>query len=253
MIIKEVSLEIDNLKLDGRLYLPDEKIPYPTICVCHGIPSGIKDADDGGYPSLAARICNEGFGVFIFSFRGTGKSEGNFDIFGWTRDLSAAIDYLWLQPEVDRSKIALLGFSAGAAVSVCVGAQDKSIMAVASCACPANFDSLITNPEESIKHFRNIGIIKDKDFPAYDGEWADNFKVVNPLFYVSEIAPRPLLLVHGEEDDLVTVDNARMLYGQAKDPKKLIILSEIGHRLRREERAVQVVIDWLKEVMTGVG
>jgi uncharacterized protein len=252
MIIKEVVLEIDNLKLDARLYIPAEKIPYPTICICHGIPSGIIDADDGGYPALAARICNEGFGVFIFSFRGTGKSEGNFDIFGWTRDLGTAIDYLWLQAEVDRSKIALLGFSAGAAVSICVGAQDKSIMAVASCACPVNFDSLIKNPEESLKHFRNIGIIKDKDFPEYDGEWTDNFKIVSPVFYISEIAPRPLLLVHGEKDDLVGVDDARILFERAKDQKKLVILEEAGHRLRRDERVVQVVTHWLREVMTGV-
>ena len=62
------------------------------------------------------------------------------------------------------------------------------------------------------------------------------------------ISPRPLLLVHGDKDDVVDVKNATQLYEAAKDPKKLIIIKGAGHRLRRDERAVKTVVDWLKGI-----
>jgi len=37
MISKNVTLEVDGLNIVGQLYLPDKGIPYPTVCVCHGI------------------------------------------------------------------------------------------------------------------------------------------------------------------------------------------------------------------------
>ncbi len=134
MITRNVTLEVDNLQIDGRLYLPceGELSSYPAVCVCHGIPSGNPPGpSDGGYPLLAERICQEGFAVFIFNFRGTGMSDGNLDMLGWTRDLKAAIDYLCALPEIDRSCLSLLGFSGGAAVSVFVAAEDKRVASIA--------------------------------------------------------------------------------------------------------------------------
>ena len=250
MELRDIILKVDEINLTAQLYLPGEKFPYPVVVICHGIPSpGPKEEGDTGYPGLAEKICREGFAVVIFCFRGTGTSEGNFDIMGWSRDLSGVIDYLWLQPEIDRSRMALLGFSAGAAVSICVGAQEKSIAAVAACASPADFDSLIKNPAESIKYFRSLGIIRDEKFPEYDGDWADNFQIVRPIYYVNQISPRPLLLVHGADDDLIDVEQACRLYDRAGEPKKLEIIPGAGHRLRRDERAVKIVIDWLKETL----
>ena len=92
MLTNPVTLEVDDLSIAGRLYLPDGRRPRPTVCVCHGIPAGrLPDPADGGYPLLAETICREGLAVFIFNFRGTGASGGNFDITGWTRDLKAAV------------------------------------------------------------------------------------------------------------------------------------------------------------------
>jgi fermentation-respiration switch protein FrsA (DUF1100 family) len=55
-----------------------------------------------------------------------------------------------------------------------------------------------------------------------------------------------LLLVHGSEDDVVPVAQAYEMYDRAGEPKKLEIISGVGHRLRQEERAMAIAIDWLK-------
>ncbi len=63
---------------------------------------------------------------------------------------------------------------------------------------------------------------------------------------MAEIAPRPLLLVHGSEDEVVGVTHAHKLYGRAGEPKQIIIIDGAGHRLRQDDRAMAIVIDWLK-------
>lgn len=253
MLNKIVTLEVDGLKVAGRLYLPGGKPPYPTVCVCHGIPPHIPDPDDRGYPLLAERICQEGFAVFIFNFRGTGDSGGNFDILGWTRDLKAAIDYLCTLPKVDRSRLSLLGFSGGAAVSLYVASQDRRVSSIITCACPAEFTFFteVDEPQSVVDHFRNIGAIRDKDFPYSAQEWLNGFRLVNPIKYVAGIAPRPLLLVHGSQDETVDVSHAYKLYARAGEPKQLIIVDGAEHRLRQNDRAVAIVIDWLKSHAIG--
>ena len=194
MTSKIVVLEVEGLKIIAKLYLPDEDnhAPYPTLCICHGIPSGNPAPNDGGYPLLAERICCEGFAVFIFNFRGTGASEGNLDILGWTRDLRAAVDYLCTSPKVDKSHLSLLGFSAGAAVSIFVASHDTRISSVAACACPAEFSmTKADNPSSLIDHFRSIGAIRDKDFPHSTVEWISGFGLISPINHVAGIAPRP--------------------------------------------------------------
>ncbi len=246
---KAVALKVDGVDILGQLYLPGDKSQYPTVCVCHGIPSGSpRDPNDRGYPELAERICHEGFAVLIFNFRGTGVSGGNFDILGWTRDLKAIIDYLWTLPEVDRSHLALLGFSGGAAVSVYVASQDDRVSSVVVCACPAEFSffTKADEPQSIAEHFRSIGAIRDKDFPHSIQDWLNDFRLVNPIKYVAGIAPRPLLLVHGSQDEVVEVSETYRLYAQTGEPKQIIIVDGAGHRLRQNDKAMAAVVSWLK-------
>jgi len=249
-MVKQVVLEVDGIKIVGQLYLPGESYqsPYPTVCVCHGIPAERRNAGYVGYRLLAERICHQGFAVFIFNFRGTGDSGGNLDLLGWTRDLKAAINYLCTLPELDSSRLLLLGFSGGAAVSIYVAAQDSRVSSIAVCASPAEF-TFLTKGEEStslIDHFRSIGTIRDKDFPHSAEKWFSGFRMISPIKHVAGIAPRPLLLVHGSKDELVDVNHAHRLYDKAGEPKQLIIVNEAGHRLRGSNKAITIVINWLK-------
>ncbi len=239
---------MDGLRIAGKLYLPGNQIPYPAVCVCHGIPAKSPAPNDRGYPLLAEKICREGFAVLIFNFRGTGASDGNLDISGWTRDLKAAIDYLCALPEVDSSHLSLLGFSGGAAVSIYTASQDERVSSVAACACPAEFTFItgVADPSPVIDHFRSIGAIRDEDFPRSVEEWLGGFRLVSPIKHVADIAPRPLLLVHGSQDETVDVSHARELFDKAGEPKQITVVDGAGHRLRHDDRAMDIVVGWLK-------
>ncbi|MFC1964330.1 alpha/beta hydrolase, partial [Chloroflexota bacterium] len=185
----------------------------------------------------------------IFNFRGTGESGGNLDMLDWTRDLQAIIDYLSVLSELDKARLALVGFSGGAAVAVYTAAYDKRVSLVIPCACPAEFTLLTRSesPQEIVAHFKNIGAIRDRDFPPSVEKWLGNFQSIQPIDYIHRIAPRPLLLVHGSDDETVPVAHARLLYERAGEPKQLVIIEGAGHRLRREEKAVAAILRYLKQ------
>jgi fermentation-respiration switch protein FrsA (DUF1100 family) len=244
------NLKVDNLRIPGEVYFPETICkPSPALCLCHGIPSGQPgSSNDRGYPGLAERFCAAGFITLIFSFRGAGEAQGNLDMLGWTRDLKAGIDYLASLEEVDKSRLCLLGSSAGAAVSVYVAANDPRVSSLITLACPAEF-SFLTDKQQAratIDHFRSIGVIRDAGFPPSVDGWLTGFSAVSPLKWIDKISPRPLLLIHGEKDDLVPVEHARNLFERAAEPKNLVIIPGAGHRLRLEEKAVNAALDWLK-------
>jgi uncharacterized protein len=244
-----VILNSDDIMLSGEVYIPDgcDKT-FPAVCLCHGIPAVPYDPNEkGGYPELAARFCHAGFVALAFNFRGAGPSQGNIDMVGWTHDLTSAIEFLNMLPEVNKERICLLGSSAGAAVSVCVAAKDPRVHAVAALACPAEFDFMAAGHTVGslIKSFMDIGIIKDPDFPPSIDKWMEGFKTVSPIDCIDRISPRSVLIVHGDKDETVPVTHAGRLYDKAREPKEMTILSGAGHRLRRDERAINAAMDWL--------
>ena len=245
---QEVSFKSDTLSLYGELYFPDKMGHSPkTLIICHGIPAVPHNPSERGYAILAEKFCDNGFATLIFNFRGAGKSQGNFDLMGWTEDLKSAIDFLYSIAELKKSRLSLLGFSGGAAVSICVAADDPRVSAVVTLACPAAFDFLQPGKaHELIAYFRKIGIIRDADFPPSREDWLERFAAVSPLNCIPRVSPRPLLLIHGDQDNTVPLDNARTLYEQAKEPKELVIIPGAGHRLRLEEKAVAIALNWLK-------
>jgi len=247
---KEVYFELEGIRLKGEMYFPDTgPAPYPTLCLCHGLPRGKPSSPgDGGYPALAARFACCGFLTVIFNFRGAGESEGNFDMRGWTSDLEAVLDYVYDMGEVHRERISLVGFSAGAAAAIYVAAQDPRVSSVVSCACPT-ISRIGTDrglAQRMIAEFREVGIIKDDDFPPSLEDWMAGFNHVYSVEWVSRLAPRPILLIHGTDDDIVPVDSSRDLFHSAKEPKELIIIQSAGHQLRLSERAMDAALDWLK-------
>jgi len=251
MSAKKVKLEVDGLRLAAEVYLPPGKGAHPALCICHGVPAKRNpDPTDRGYPVLAERFCRKGFVAFIFNFRGTGQSEGNFDMPGWTRDVKAAIDYLYRLDAVDKSRLSLMGFSGGAMASVYCAARDKRVSSVAACACPARFFDIseFNRIEEFLAHCRQVGIIRDSNFPPSVEEWARGFDEVRPVKWIHKISPRPLLIVHGDNDQTVPLSHAQELYRKAKEPKEIFIIPGAEHRLRLSEPAMSAALDWLKKV-----
>lgn len=68
---------------------------------------------------------------------------------------------------------------------------------------------------------------------------------------VDRIAPRPLLVIHSEEDDAFPFDQVKAMYDRARPPKDLIVVRGAGHldwidpAFASQKRYVPQVIDWM--------
>lgn len=250
-LTQRVSLKVDGLTVVGEVYYPAEaQTTHPALCICHGIPASPPNPSDRGYALLAERSAGEGFITCIFNFRGTGESEGNLDLLGWTRDLEAVIIHLSQLEGVNTSRLSLIGFSGGAATAAYVAARDKRVSALVTCASPAEFSQFTSEKgvREFLKQCRDVGTVKDDDFPPSIEEWVGHFHQVSPINFIEKVSPRPLLIIHGEKDELIDPSHAHMLFEKAGEPKELAMIPDGEHRLRTNEEAMNKALDWLKRV-----
>jgi alpha/beta superfamily hydrolase len=246
--IETFELTVDGIRIVGEVRLPDSaRELLPVVVICHGIPSGRPAPGDGGYRPLAKRLADLGFLTVLFNFRGCGLSGGSIDLAGWCCDLSAVIDMLLQRKDVDEKRLNLVGFSGGAAVSCVVAARDHRVSAVGLMACPAEFSFLFKREELSliIRRAREIGAIRDVGFPTDPKAWLEGLYGVKAEATVEQIAPRPLLIVHGTADEVVPVEQGQLLYRLAGEPKELVLLEGVQHRLRQVPQALEAAVEWL--------
>lgn len=243
-----------DVQISSALFLPPGPGPFPALVICHGMPAGPQaapDESDGGggelgYPALAEWCAWEGFATVIFNFRGTGESGGNFHHMGWVQDLEAVLSWVAGREEVDSTRLVLLGSSLGAAVAIYVAARRKEVAGVVSFASPATMRPR-DDPADAVERLRSMGVIRDPDFPPSLVEWAQEGARLSPVEWIADVAPRPLLLLHGDADDVVPPESVFLLHERAGEPKTLRMLPGVGHRFRQEETAIGAALDWLKD------
>lgn len=247
----DTVIDSGGLRLRGHLALPAATSGGPGLVrhglvVCHGFPVGPGGSATAAqtYPHLGDRIAADaGWAVLTFNFRGTGESEGNFSLAGWVADLRAAVDHLLQVSEVDG--VWLAGFSTGGALALCAAGEDERVGGVAAFSAPSDFDTWASDPRRLLEHSRRIGVIRDPGFPTDVGEWTRELSDIRPLSLIGKVPPRPVLLVHGADDDQVSVMDARALADAADGEVELRVVSGAGSRLRHDPRAIAVLLGWL--------
>jgi putative redox protein len=217
----------------------------PAVILAHGYPSDVnaRAVASSALPDLADRIASEmGWVAMALAFRGCGDSEGSFSLEGWLDDLLAAVAHLEEQESI--GGVWLAGFGTGGALSICAAARNPSVRGVAALGAPADFDDWASNPRRLLEHAREVGMIRESTFPPAFDSWSRELRDLRAVAEAPRVAPRPLLVVHGSDDDLVPVFDARVLV-DAHGDAELRIISGAGHRLRHDPRAVAVLLGWL--------
>ncbi len=235
----------DGLRLSGEVVTPDE--PSAAVLLCHGIPSGgLPDPDDAGYPGFARFLAEHGYAAAWFGFRACRGAPGDFSVAGWRRDLAGAVEAL--RGVAQGIPVVVIASSMGGSTALAVAAERDDVAGIATLAAPAFFDEgsgLLEDPDSLLQRFRNIGLIRDPAFPPDIDAWLAEFVALAPDEGIARIAPRPVLVVHGEADDVVPYHHAERLFSAARGPKELVRIPGGGHQLRRDPRALDALRDWL--------
>jgi fermentation-respiration switch protein FrsA (DUF1100 family) len=198
-----------------------------TILYCHGNKHNLDEYWD------RVMILHElNVNIFIFDFRGFGRSEGESSEQGLYKDGEAALNYILLNYQVNRDSLCLYGYSLGNVVSIYLAAEKIDPLCLIAEAPFASANSL-TQGSLSL------------DLPELwltEGEFdnVDKIRRINT----------PFLLLHGSEDDFVRFkDNGRVVYDNAPEPKSLKLINEAGHNNIPEKMGIETykktLINWI--------
>lgn len=246
--LDELALDSGGAQLTGHLAVPDRQVGTtdvrPGLVLCHGLPSRDPQLSDSDtYEQLAERVADElGYTVAAVTFRGCGRSTGNFSIAGWIADIRAAVAHL--DEAHDVTDAVLIGAATGGSIAICAGAADESVRGVATLAARADFDDWASHPRRFLDHCRRIGVIRDAAFPTSFDAWATELRAHRPDQAVRRLGSRSLMLVHGDDDKLVPMADARRL-AEAHGAADVKSVAGAGHRLRDDPRVLALMLGWL--------
>ena len=140
MRTKNVTIYQGTQAMPGILRLPDRQGPVPGVVFTNGYCAYMEMYDE-----MAIAFCEAGYATLQYEPRGSRGSEFGHLLCGtgWLEDASAAISFLWGQPEVDKDRIGLSGVSMGGATTVRQGAVDPRVKALLAMAPVGSWGQLM--------------------------------------------------------------------------------------------------------------
>ena len=210
----------DGVKLHAWLFKatnPDA----PVIVWCHGNGGNLTDRAE-----MAVELAKRGVSVFLFDWRGYGRSEGRASESGLFYDALAAYDYV---QALGAKKIVMYGESLGGPFAAWV-AKERKVQAV-----------IIENSFPSLRDFGNalyrpLPLGWTAPFALRTTKWLNDARV-------------PVLVMHGTRDAVIPYALGKKLYDGLDVPKEMLT-SDAGHceiPLFDAKRYYDTVIRFIKE------
>ncbi|MDP9232935.1 MAG: lysophospholipase [Actinomycetota bacterium] len=240
---RELRVAVDDLVLSGGVFVTDGA-PCGVLLL-HGIPSTAPpDPADEGYPGLARQVAEAGYSAAWLNMRAAKGQPGFFSIEGWVRDVTAAITTL-RAADFRGLPVVIAGSSAGGAVAAEVASRGAPVDGLILLAAPAEWVSFAAHPEAGVQLItEDAGMALSPEVRADPSAWGQEFRDVSTEDSIAQVKV-PVLIVHGDQDFVVPPDHASRIAARA-DSAEVHMISEGSHQLRRDPRAVQIVLDWLQ-------
>lgn len=196
--------------------------PFPLLMVQHGL-GGDKNVEYVRLPAL--ELAKAGYATLRVDAHSHGErligqgGDAMARVFsmvqdgGWAQsivDLRRGLDYCASRDDLDMTRVGYMGVSMGAIMGGVLCGVDDRIDAAA----------LLLGG--------SLGVL----LPGF-------FDHIDPANYIAAFAPRPLLMLNGKQDPLITPAAAQKLFDAAKEPKK-IVWYETAHTLPPEEAVKEV-------------
>ena len=279
----KVRIPSDGMTLAGVLHLPDNHHPgqsLPTFIVLHGF-LGSKDGSHAEI--MASMLCGWGYATLRIDFRGCGESEGDPGhvlCLDQVSDTQNCLTWLAQRPEIDATRIAVIGHSFGAAVALYTAGIDKRFAAVISTCGWGHGERKFRGQHPGEDAWVKFTSILDAGRAHLEktGEpmWVSRWDIVpvpeeqrrnlpkNPVTrvrvdtaqsmfdfraedVVGNIAPRPLMLLHTANDEVTPTEQSLRLYEKSGEPAELYVFMGESHfpLAGKGEPARSLIKSWL--------
>lgn len=205
----------DGLRLHGWWLRPEGEVKG-TVLHLHGNAQNLT-----AHVAYVDWLPAAGYQVLTIDYRGYGLSSGRPDRKGLQRDVAAAWAWLRQHPDVNPERLILLGQSLGAANALrFAGSRPPGLRAVVADSPFAGYGRI---GREKLLQIPLLGWVLWPLSPLIISDG------LSPEPVVSQIAPVPLLLMHGDRDATIPFHHSERLYRRAREPRLLWRLEGAGH------------------------
>lgn len=230
----------DGLDIPAYLTLPtntEKAQGLPAIVLPHGGPY-VRDYKEWDY--WVQFLVSRGYAVLQPNFRGSSGYGGRFRAMGYgewgddmQQDVADGAKWLVNQGIADPNRICIMGGSYGGYATLMGLVQDSDIFRCGVAWAPVTDLKRILVQDNSW----------DEDNPWFwrvtGGKSRKELKEISPAYLARKIT-RPLLLMHGDQDDIVFVDQSRILVKALKKrknpaPLQYLEFRGLGHQVATEE------------------
>lgn len=239
----------------GLLYTPSGPGPFPCVLAAHGVT-----ANKGTSIGLRDLIVPAGYAMFTIDARFHGDrgtpAQSFFDLQnypgrvrelfqGTVVDLRRAIDYLEQRPDCVPGKIGFVGTSMGGFMGATLAGADERVQAPVLLFSGADWRLWFTTGHPGV-----VGIFYQFGNPVSLDAVVAAIDPLDPSRWIGRIAPRPVLMVHGDADDVVPPATGQALYDAALDPKTVLWYAG-GHGPGGAEarRVGYTLVGWLDQYL----
>ena len=211
---EEVSFKnSDNLNLRGWFF--PRKGSDRAIVMLHGITADRRE----GLRWVKALHAG-GYNLLLFDLRNHGKSDRSPTSMGYLERLDAMAAVSYLLDVKKMGKVGLFGVSMGAATGIQAMASDGRIRAGVFEAAYANLADQLADLGRKDFGLPRYPIIPLVMF-VYGMRGGFDTGLMNPEDRVASISPRPVFIIHCDNDSYINSSHARRIFGAAKEPKEL--------------------------------
>ena len=254
--MKEEEIEFANQcgeKLAATLHLPDGS-PDRGVILGHCFTCS-------RHTSILRSICHalaaSGFTVLRFDFSGNGQSEGEFTASNYSKQIAEMKTAAALLATYGVSWLGLAGHSMGAMVAILAAPESESIRAVCGLAARSTVikeqDLLSAAQMRVLEKTGRVGFVsRGRSLELTREMFSDASR------YDFEPAVRslrqPFLLVHGDRDEIIPVEEAYRLQRYRPLGTKVVIIPGADHMFSGDEHrrmVTGVVVTWFKEQAMG--
>lgn len=211
----------DGTKLDGRLFRGVH--PRGMIVFCHGNGGNLVSRTER-MDQLAKRT---GYSIFLFDYRGYGRSEGKPTVSGVVADGRAAVRKAAELAGVQPSQVIVMGRSLGGAVAVQLA---------------TTFDSRALIVESSFTSFRDVA--------RHHAGWLANLTRKTDLTSEQDIRKfgNPVFISHGTKDRVVPFEQGQRLYAAAGEPKTFFRIDGGGHNDPLPKACMDALVSFIRSL-----
>ena len=251
--VTDFSTMRGSLKIGGKLYMPKGlEGKKPAVIRCHGLTGSYKDTEV--YAKAAAKT---GVVACCFDFcgghEGSSLSDGDRvhdSVLTEVEDLSAVYDAMANRPDIDPSRIMVMGGSQGGLVAALYAAENPSKPLALGLLFPAfNIPSLVRTFTFLYGGLDNIGdTVTLMGFTVWRQYAVDAYNIFP--YKVIGAYEGPVIIIHGTKDILVPLSNSEDAVKEYKDAT-LIVLEDQPHGFDKEgqDKAIEYLLGFIDEVL----